>query len=128
MPDQSSEPEAPVRTSPESTLHVPGAEGAAEDTPEVTEGPEEAREARTVHPPVTVDNRTRRSDEDALLGSWVDVVSGQHAGRFGSYRETLTSGDDGYPSRILIRTRDAANELLEVDYSAVRPSERTGGR
>jgi hypothetical protein len=77
---------------------------------------------------VTVDNRTRRSDDDALLGGWVDVVSGEHQGRFGSYRDTAQVCSDGYPKTIWVRTRDADNLLLEVAYEDVRPAERTGGR
>ena len=79
--------------------------------------------------PVTVDNRTRRSGDDALLGTWVDVISGPNAGRFGSYVDTVHhDAETGYPTVILIRSRDARNELLEVAYEDVRPSERNGGR
>lgn len=79
--------------------------------------------------PVTVDNRTRRSSDDALLGSWVDVISGPNAGRFGSYVDTVHhDAETGFPTVILIRSRDSRNELLEVAYEDVRPSERSGGR
>jgi hypothetical protein len=78
--------------------------------------------------PVIVSNFTRRGDNDALLGGWVDIVSGPYQGRFGSYRDTAQVGSDGYPSEIYVRTRDQHNELLVVAYSDVRPSERTGGR
>jgi hypothetical protein len=77
---------------------------------------------------VGVNNYNRRSGEDAILGTWVDVVSGEHQGRFGAYEDTSTWGDDGYPDEVLIRSRDSRNELLLVKYSDVRPSERNGGR
>lgn len=77
---------------------------------------------------VVVDNRTARSDDDAHLGAWVDVVSGEYAGRFGAYVATVSSDSTGYPDRIIIRTRDADNLLLEVAYSDVRPSASSGGR
>lgn len=81
------------------------------------------------HAPVIVDNRTRRSDDDAMLGSWVDIVAGEHQGRFGHYYDTAsTDAATGYPGEVLVRTRDARNEILQVLYSQVRPSERTGGR
>lgn len=79
--------------------------------------------------PVTVDNRTRRSGDDALLGSWVDVIGGPNSGRYGSYVDTVHhDAETGYPTVILIRSRDARNELLEVAYEDVRPSDRNGGR
>lgn len=80
-------------------------------------------------PPIKVDNRSRRSDRDALEGHFCDVVSGEHQGRFGSFdRVSQFNAETGYPERILIVTRDANNELLEVPYEDVRPSERSGGR
>ena len=78
--------------------------------------------------PVTVDNRTARSDSDAYHGSWVDVVSGEHAGRRGALLETVESEADGYPKVVSVRTRDADNLVLHVAYKDVRPSEYTGGR
>lgn len=78
--------------------------------------------------PVVVNQYTRRSDNDALLGSWVDVVSGEHAGRRGAYVDDDTHGEDGYPERVIVRTRDAENELIVVNYSDIRPSAYTGGR
>ena len=78
--------------------------------------------------PVIVTQFTRRSDEDALPGSWVDVVAGEHEGRRGAYVGDESHGKDGYPARVLVRTRDAENELLVVNYSDIRPSSYTGGR
>ena len=79
--------------------------------------------------PIVVSNFTKRSDDDALLGSWVDVVSGDYAGRRGAYVDD--AGHDpqtGYPSQVIVRTRDAENELIVVDYGDIRPSAYTGGR
>jgi hypothetical protein len=79
--------------------------------------------------PVEVDNHNRRSDDDALYGSFVDVVSGDHEGRRGAYEQTLShDAKTGYPATILVRTRDAQNEGLVVNYGDVRTSEYTGGR
>ena len=69
-----------------------------------------------------------QSDEDTLLGGWLDIVSGEYAGRFGSYVATVTHDSSGYPENIIVRTRDADNLLLEVAYSDTRPSPRNGGR
>jgi len=78
--------------------------------------------------PVFVDNKSRRSDNDALFGDWVDVVSGPSSGRYGVLEKGATfSGADGYPVTVVIRTRDARNELLTLNYSDLRPS-RSGKR
>lgn len=80
-------------------------------------------------PAVRVDNLTRRSDDDALEGHFVKVVSGEYVGRVGGFERVLSSGPDGYPIRILVRTRDAENELLTVAYADVRPADPyRGGR
>ena len=79
--------------------------------------------------PVLVNQYTRRSGDDALLGSWVDVVSGEHEGRRGQYVDDASHDPQtGYPDEVLVRTRDANNELLAVKYADIRPSAYTGGR
>lgn len=80
--------------------------------------------------PVTmVSTAHRRSDEDALFGSWVDVVAGEYSGRFGAFVATVSHDTvTGYPDVVVIRTRDADNLLVEVNYADVRPSDRNGGR
>lgn len=78
--------------------------------------------------PVKVDGRNRRSDDDALEGYFVDVVSGYRQGSFGSFERVLKYGKDGYPTQILVRTRDEDNELISVAYRDVRPAKRGGGR
>jgi hypothetical protein len=79
--------------------------------------------------PVVVDLATKRTDDDPILGSWVDVVSGEYQGRFGSYVATVThDASTGYPEQVIVRTRDADNLLIEVAYSDLRPSARNGGR
>lgn len=78
--------------------------------------------------PVVVDNLTKRSDDDTLLGGWLDIVSGEYSGRFGTYVATVSHDGSGYPEQIVVRTRDADNLLVEVAYSDTRPSPRNGGR
>lgn len=88
----------------------------------------------SVDPPVPrgphkiVDNWSSRGDHEAFHGGWVDVVGGEHVGRFGHFAEVARVGSDGYPETIWVRTRDADNLLLEVPYSDVRPSSGVGGR
>lgn len=78
---------------------------------------------------VVVNNFTRRSDEDAILGSWVEVVSGDYQGRKAAYLDDLTNDPEtGYPQRVLLRTRDADHMLIDVDYADVRPADYRGGR
>lgn len=78
--------------------------------------------------PVQVTNINRRSGDDALFGSFVDVVAGEHEGRRGHYFQDVSHGEDGYPDRVLVRTRDADNLTLEVGYDEVRPTDYLGGR
>ena len=69
-------------------------------------------------------------------GTWVDVTSGDNAGRRGFYVQTLTyedaepkSGDAPKPLEILIRTRDSDNQYLTVNYAdCERPADYLGGR
>ena len=75
-----------------------------------------------------VGNVRRRDDQDALLNSFVDVVSGEHQGRYGHLFDVVDSEKDGVPRTVHVRSRDANNEVLTVAYKDVRPSERRGGR
>lgn len=119
-------PEAAVTPDPSGPTPTTSSDDAAVP---VGNAPEDAPVVSASVQPVVVDNYTKRNDDDALNGSWVDVISGPLAGRFGAYVDTVHHDDStGYPSVILIRSRDERNELLEVAYSDVRPSERTGGR
>lgn len=77
---------------------------------------------------VQVSNFTRRSGNDALFGSFVDVVGGEHEGRRGHYFEDVSHGPDGYPDLVLVRSRDEHNEVLQAKYSDIRPTSYTGGR
>jgi hypothetical protein len=78
--------------------------------------------------PVVVDGHSRRSGEHPTLGSFVNVVDGEHKGRYGAYVDTSQRDSTGYPTVVFVRTRDADNLLLEVPYEHVRPSGRNGGR
>jgi hypothetical protein len=77
---------------------------------------------------VTPDGRNRRTDDDAKVGGFVDVVDGEHKGRFGAFERILEHGKDGWPSKALVRTRDEFNELLVVPYEHLRDSVSKGGR
>ena len=74
--------------------------------------------------PVNPDNKYRRSDQDAPMNSFVDVVSGTYAGRYGVLERAATynTGTDGYPNTVIVRSRDARNELLVCNYTDLRPS------
>ncbi len=66
--------------------------------------------------------------EPGLEGHFVDVVSGEHDGRCGTFAKVLETHKDGSPKTILIRTRDANDELLPVAYKDVRHTTYKGGR
>jgi hypothetical protein len=91
----------------------------------------EETEAPVVAVPTGVGNASdprSRADEDATVGEWVDVIAGEYQGRYGYYVEPATLGPDGLPETVFVRTRDKDNLLIEVAYSDIHPSERTGGR
>ena len=83
---------------------------------------EPAPEAAPSHAPVRVDQFTRRSDADAIEGSFVRVLSGPHAGQIASFLKALEHDVDGYPKRILLRFKDTTHthEHDAEDYSNVR--------
>lgn len=60
------------------------------------------------------------SDNDAQLGTFVSVVSGPHKGRYGVFHSV---GEEraGWPVTAVVRTRDAEDEHLIVDYGDLRP-------
>ena len=60
---------------------------------------------------------TQPDDDQATVGAFVDVVSGDHEGRYGVLVEAHSL------DRAIVRTRDANNELLVTAYSDLRPAE-----
>lgn len=57
-----------------------------------------------------------RADSDAVLGQFVDVVSGEHKGRYGVFEE-LTG------EAAVVRTRDADNDRLSCKVSDLVPAQ-----
>jgi hypothetical protein len=115
---------------PQEAQGVSQVDPSTEASQEVAEAPLSASlPAAPAAVPVIVNNFTRRGDGDAVLFSFVDVVSGPYAGRRGAYLEDLTyDPQTGYPATVQVRTRDADNLLVAVRYSDIRPSRRNGGR
>lgn len=74
------------------------------------------------------DGTNRRNGDDGLLGCFVKVARGDHAGRVGVYQETLEHDRSGLPKLILVRTRDEFNELLTVLHKDVVSTSYAGGR
>jgi hypothetical protein len=64
----------------------------------------------------------RRDDDDVLTNSFAMIVSGEHAGRYVVVGSTSERGKDGWPTKVLVRTRDARDELLVVAYEDLRPA------
>lgn len=133
MTDEHTEPE-PVSAPESEATPDPQAEPAAEPgSPQEAAGavtgtlpaesPTEDRATRTASS-VFVDNHGARSDDDALEGHFVRVVSGEHKGVYGALVDVLTRGEDGYPDKCLVRQRDPAGDkdLVGVDYVDLRPA------
>jgi hypothetical protein len=106
---------------------IRGAEG---DGAEAQSAPAPEPQLVVINPNAEVNNFNARSDDDAYLGAFVDVVGGEHQGVYGHYLQTIEwdLAGDGYPTKILVRSRDANSELLVVDYADARNSARMGGR
>ena len=72
---------------------------------------------------VQVNEHVARSDDDALLGHFVEVTGGKHSGRYGVLESAINPGSDGFPTDASVRTRDASVELLNVKYSDLKRAE-----
>jgi hypothetical protein len=59
-----------------------------------------------------------------VVGQWVDLEDGRHA----AYLQDVDVNKDGSPKTILVRTRDARSEEVEVAYDKVRATTYSGGR
>lgn len=62
------------------------------------------------------------TDSQARPGTFVRVVSGPHKGRYGVFH-AVGEEHAGWPVTAVVRTRDAEDENLLVDYGDLRPSE-----
>ena len=72
---------------------------------------------------VHVDSTTARSDADVPVGTFAKVTKGKHQGRYGVVDTVVGELDkDGYPKKVLLRTRDSEAERLEVNYADLEPS------
>ena len=72
--------------------------------------------------PITVDNYTRRSDDDVLQNGFAYVIAGEHQGRYGHFHDVIDTEADGYPRTVLFVTRDENAERLRVAYKDLRPA------
>lgn len=78
--------------------------------------------------PVRVDGRNRRSDNDALEGGFCQVVDGRFKGRKGVFVSvTKHDPNTGYPTQVVVRTRDNEYQHLSVPYSSIRPLQTLRG-
>lgn len=68
------------------------------------------------------DATDQRNDSDVMYGHFARVVSGPHEGRYGVLDYVESTGKDGYPDRVIFRTRDDEAELLTVKYTDLRPA------
>lgn len=59
-----------------------------------------------------------RGANDPVLGHFVEVVEGEHKGRYGTFWNLDDNGVDA-----VVRTRDSFTDLLPVPISALRPAQ-----
>lgn len=115
-------PATPVAETPQ----VESNEEAITEPPEVPTTPEaqpaEVPDAATAggDPVPPIDPRSlndRRRDEDAILGHFVNVVSGEHEGRYGVFIDVAPDGETA-----IVRSRDADNDVFSTAISDLRPA------
>jgi hypothetical protein len=99
------ESKAPADPQPESKQEAPRA-------PEAPSPPEPGYDAGRVW--------RRRTDDDVLSGEFCRVVHGPHTGRYGVFAE-VAEVDNGWPSLVVVKTRDDQDEPILVPYGFIRP-------
>jgi hypothetical protein len=62
-------------------------------------------------------------DERPQKGCWAEVAHGPHEGRYGVYLEDDKQEGQDFPEHITIRTRDANEDHIIVNYRDARPSQ-----
>lgn len=61
------------------------------------------------------------TDNEPREGSFVKVIKGPHAGRYGVFLKPGTVGETGKPVTAVVRTRDDDDDHLLVEYKDIRP-------
>jgi hypothetical protein len=124
------DPQPAAAAAPEQAEPSVASDGA-ENAPSATEGAgDKAEQVVAVVPPAVVNGVVYRGrdDNDVLTGGWCTVIAGEHQGRYGVYTATATVLlADGWPATVTVRTRDARDEDIIVNYADIRPSQ-AGGR
>lgn len=62
-----------------------------------------------------------RDDNDVCTNHFCKVVAGPDVGKYGVYWSTATLGADGWPETVVVKTCDANDENIVVNYSDIRP-------
>jgi hypothetical protein len=97
----------------------------------------EAVEPATVPPagdeaqvnPATVDDGVEDVElGPPVLGQFVQILSGDYQGHFAAYLGNVELDDDGNPTVVQVRTRDADNMILDLPYDQVSSTTYSGGR
>lgn len=78
--------------------------------------------ARAASEGVRIDNMSRRSAEEPLMGHFVSITDGEHAGKLATYESNATVDENGYPLSINVRLRDSTSQLVTVAFDDVAPA------
>ena len=81
------------------------------------------KETEVAKPVPHVDSTTARSDSDARVGAFVNVVKGKHKGRYGVLETVVTLGKDGYPDAVIVVSRDEHADRIVASYDDLVPAE-----
>lgn len=81
------------------------------------------KQKKAVKPITHIDSTNARDDADARVGHFVQAVDGKHKGLYGVLDSIVTVGADGFPSTVIVTTRDDEAQRVIVDYADLVPAE-----
>jgi hypothetical protein len=124
-------PEGTPEGTQSAPVEAPAAVLPGAQAPQGTEGPTPEEEAeREQGAPAPAERATgvapngdvfNGDTEHPATNTFCRVIAGPYQGRYGVLQSTASISADGWPDRVVIRTRDAEDENIVVAYSDIRP-------
>jgi len=106
----------PKKTTPRKTKPTTSNRRKAKATTSTTPAESVHRDVAAAPSPVSRKLNDVRADDAPVLGHFVEIVSGEHKGRYGVFIEATSNGV------AVVRTRDSASERLSVKVSDLQPA------
>jgi len=122
-------PSGPAQTEPELHDGDVAAQAIYEEPKEVEPATLEPAGEPQPNPNVVDDGVEDGELGPPVLGGWVQIISGDYAGRFAAYLGDVGTIPDDDPVKIIqVRTRDADNLVLDLPITDVTATTYSGGR